>query len=348
MAAGWYFYHRLGYDRRRLELRPDGTIGEGRGGCEQKWAADETSITLSGSEGVICVCHRHPDGSYRGEWLKFEGMPIELSPVGDLSGRRLAPSRTRFSETLKTKSSGAIVAGLPCLMRYDLADRCIESLLRGSRRPDQIILVDNGGRFRNRFGSVVQVIDYGRNVGVAAAWNIIHREARGQDCVILNDDMIVGNRTIERISTCPGWFVTGLAFGCFMMREPMWREIGEFDEQFWPAYCEDTDYQMRMQLAIDDEASIFGPLPTDQLDDGYGRSPGGAIQLLGDDIDHHNHGSQSRVNWMEPLYAENVRRFKRKWQQVQTHAFNLRGEVFWGAPAPYVTPDSFRLIPTVP
>lgn len=84
-SAGWYDYHRVGHDRRRLELRPDGTIGEGAAGCELRWFArpgeGTSSISIAGDYGVICTCTRDADGIFRGQWARFEKMSIELTPM---------------------------------------------------------------------------------------------------------------------------------------------------------------------------------------------------------------------------------------------------------------------------
>lgn len=83
--AGRYIYNRVGHDHRPMELMPNGTIGDGRQGCEQQWSASTENgvavITISGKDGVICHCRCCNDGVFRGAWIKFERMPIELAPL---------------------------------------------------------------------------------------------------------------------------------------------------------------------------------------------------------------------------------------------------------------------------
>jgi GT2 family glycosyltransferase len=38
-------------------------------------------------------------------------------------------------------------------------------------------------------------------------------------------------------------------FSCFMIRKEVWERVGNFDEIFYPAYCEDSDYHVRMHRA---------------------------------------------------------------------------------------------------
>jgi hypothetical protein len=80
-AAGLYTYRRVGYDERPMELLPDGNIGEGRGDCEQRWSLRGGTLYISGGHGAICTCSRSEDGVYRGRWLLFERMPIEMVPA---------------------------------------------------------------------------------------------------------------------------------------------------------------------------------------------------------------------------------------------------------------------------
>ena len=87
--SGWYDYHRVGHDRRKIHLRSDGKIDEedhGERECEHQWFARNdsqgTRIAISGRYGIICDCLR-PNGetTFRGRWTQFERMPIELAPI---------------------------------------------------------------------------------------------------------------------------------------------------------------------------------------------------------------------------------------------------------------------------
>jgi hypothetical protein len=87
-AQRWFQYERVGHDRRRLELRADGQVGEGRGGCEQTWSLvvepqDAGPCLILGGRGRP-TCRLVPDasvkGTWRGRWLVHERMPIVLSP----------------------------------------------------------------------------------------------------------------------------------------------------------------------------------------------------------------------------------------------------------------------------
>ena len=175
--------------------------------------------------------------------------------------------------------------GVPVLSRYDLLDRLIASAEDGVVKPHRYLIVDNGGRLDVRSpsiaravarGAVVSVLSPGRNIGVAASWNAILREGHpGYTVVISNDDITLGPKTLEWLYSkdaidrhdfviaeggphANGW--------CLFMQAPSCAvKVGLYDENFFPAYYEDTDYHRRMKLAGVDPFR----LPTDHTHEGW-------------------------------------------------------------------------------
>jgi len=92
LIPGVYHYHRIGHDERELELLPDGTVGVGADGAERSWELREDvagpTLVILGDYGEICSLRKDADGGWRGAWLQFERMPVELIP------RRLQPYRS--------------------------------------------------------------------------------------------------------------------------------------------------------------------------------------------------------------------------------------------------------------
>jgi len=84
LVPGTYHYHRIGHDERELELLPDGSIGVGAGGAEKYWELRNGSgiprLTIQGDYGEICALQLERDGCWRGRWLQFEKMPVEMIP----------------------------------------------------------------------------------------------------------------------------------------------------------------------------------------------------------------------------------------------------------------------------
>jgi GT2 family glycosyltransferase len=101
------------------------------------------------------------------------------------------------------------------------------------------------------------------NLGVAASWNLFLKiafEIKDYSAVIIaNDDIILGNNTLQSIldkaKEFPDAVISagpedsrGNEFSLFYIPRSVHELIGNFDEQFYPAYFEDNDYQYRMKL----------------------------------------------------------------------------------------------------
>ena len=101
------------------------------------------------------------------------------------------------------------------------------------------------------------------NLGVAASWNLFLKiafEIKDYSAVIIaNDDIILGNNTLQSIldkaKEFPDAVISagpedsrGNEFSLFYIPRSVHELLGNFDEQFYPAYFEDNDYQYRMKL----------------------------------------------------------------------------------------------------
>jgi hypothetical protein len=77
-----FIYRRVGYDHRVLAFLEHPRMGEGSAGYEQRWDVvsrdGETVIVISSETEPICYLYLFPDGIWRGRWLRFEKMAIEL------------------------------------------------------------------------------------------------------------------------------------------------------------------------------------------------------------------------------------------------------------------------------
>lgn len=170
-----------------------------------------------------------------------------------------------------------LVLGVPTLNRYDLLERLLRSVDRGTRLPDVCLIVDNGGELLKQLkvddwthglpqlGDRIMIAkpaaegERGGNLGVAASWNSILK-AFPDDLVILSgDDIVVELDTIEKmvraaeLSKSLFIIAKGASSWAFFLQKPeLARKIGYYDEKFWPAYYEDNDYHRRMLLAGED------------------------------------------------------------------------------------------------
>jgi GT2 family glycosyltransferase len=148
--------------------------------------------------------------------------------------------------------------GVPTYCRYDLLDELLLSAERGFEKPDGYIIIDNGNAYpRARLNallgqraSVAELIAPGRNLGVAASWNRILDMTRGEAVVISNDDVVLSERSFRDLLAASkaapfvgdGWFL-------FAQTPECTRRVGYYDENFWPGYYEDSDYQVRLHKA---------------------------------------------------------------------------------------------------
>jgi hypothetical protein len=80
----YYRYSRIGHDERPLWLRRDGTIGRGGGDAERFWfvrrSGDAPTLVIGSETTVTCELRQDAGGVWRGRWLDYERMPIELTP----------------------------------------------------------------------------------------------------------------------------------------------------------------------------------------------------------------------------------------------------------------------------
>lgn len=162
-----------------------------------------------------------------------------------------------------------MILGVPTLNRYDLLGKLIASAEAGTLKPSAYLVVDNGGRFNREApgmpgvaaalarGAEIWVLATGRNLGVAASWNAILDEVGPASVAISNDDIELGQEALEALDRASrhhdfviaeggpnanGWCLFTQSVRCTAL-------VGPYDENFYPAYYEDSDYEQRLRLA---------------------------------------------------------------------------------------------------
>lgn len=145
------------------------------------------------------------------------------------------------------------VVGIPTLNRYDLLEKCLQHIFAGTSKPQTVYIVDNGRRLpQGTFadGMPINVIVPQCNLGVSASWNVLLRLAGKLPMVLVNDDVFVSENTLEELmkpdEMC---IVTGLGWALFRQDPGVRLEVGDYDENFFPAYYEDNDFDRRRHLA---------------------------------------------------------------------------------------------------
>lgn len=152
--------------------------------------------------------------------------------------------------------------GIPTINRFDLLQ---ESLLDiKAKQPNvEVIIVDNGNQniepFLKTHGILYHLIENDFNEGVSGSWNQLANYAfylLKYNCIwIVNDDIVLGKEENDMMKFAErvifeNHFVAQDGTWCsFMLPERIFMEVGEFDEEIYPAYFEDNDYAYRLKLA---------------------------------------------------------------------------------------------------
>lgn len=158
---------------------------------------------------------------------------------------------------------------IPTYRRYDRLNRLLETLREGSVQPSRVVIMDNGGKLKGKWdpwnkdsiraafesSEPVLIFNPGTNLGVSRSWNWFFNNVPSElgSLIISNDDVEYESDTIDVLSRHMASPFNDLllngGFSLFAMKLSLFAEIGEFDEEFSPAYFEDNDYHWRIKLA---------------------------------------------------------------------------------------------------
>ena len=135
---------------------------------------------------------------------------------------------------------------------------------------DNFFIVNNNGRWEldaeldnlknlnKRFIKKITITHLPSNIGCSGAWNLIIKcYMNSPYWIIVNDDVTFGLGLLEEMATKAnanpnvglihghsGEFNIG-SWDLFLIRDYIIQDYGLFDENLYPAYCEDADYIMR-------------------------------------------------------------------------------------------------------
>jgi hypothetical protein len=141
---------------------------------------------------------------------------------------------------------------VPTLTRHDLLGRMLESV---DAAVERLVVLDNSGRgveIPDGPWEQADVFAMPSNLGVAASWNLAIKIGHRHPWVMVcSDDMwwpenamqefveLSGENRIVLSSTWPFWCAFTIGMGVVS-------RVGLFDEGYYPAYYEDTEYERRM------------------------------------------------------------------------------------------------------
>lgn len=194
---------------------------------------------------------------------------------------------------------------------------------------NDLVIINNNGKgeideeldqltkITHKFVKNIKVTHLPANLGVSGAWNLIIKcYMMAPYWIITNDDVAFGPGFLKEMRDAAendsdvgmvhghsGDFNIG-SWDLFLIKDFVIRKYGLFDENLYPAYCEDADYIMRF---VNDPIKKIT-----SLDSNY-------YHGLGDKTQYYEHGSQTKKSMPElesALDASNVTNFEyltQKW-----------------------------------
>ena len=154
---------------------------------------------------------------------------------------------------------------VPVLNRGDLLRRLVHSIdkpvsclliINNGRDPGVAEALDEWQRNRLEFVGELRIVTPRCNLGVAASWNLAIRQLLmdglpymivvGSDICFMPGDLEIFHRSYDpSIAIKCG----NHGYSLFSLTAKAIDVVGFFDENFYPAYLEDCDYQYRLKLA---------------------------------------------------------------------------------------------------
>lgn len=175
----------------------------------------------------------------------------------------LLTSHTSRKNSTMTPS---FVVFIPTLKCYDLLENLLRRIAICSIKPACVIVLDNGRTWQ--YGKTEEScrqakLDFDLPISaavpesalsVAQSWNwvcnLMFSFSPEESIFILNDDILPDTQAFVKMLSSPQAFVTTKGgYGMFLIRQSCWETVGAFDENFSPAYFEDTDHWLRLRLA---------------------------------------------------------------------------------------------------
>jgi GT2 family glycosyltransferase len=142
--------------------------------------------------------------------------------------------------------------GIPTLNRADLLNDALVKY-ESDFSDSEILVIDNGKQDIVKTNNS-KIITPEINMGVAGSWNFLCKEIfKTHDyAVLLNDDVYLGyNSDVIKqvINKYPNTLIQSfVSWSVVIISKHLYNLVGEFDEIFYPAYYEDSDYLYRMKI----------------------------------------------------------------------------------------------------
>ena len=140
---------------------------------------------------------------------------------------------------------------IPVLNRHDLLESLLDSI---NYEIDNILIVDNSGKYvlPNKYNNLnIKVLNMPCNFGVSASWNLgIKCYPHSKYFTFISIDSELLENTLENMSIhsdSDSMVISNYGFSFFSIGSEIIKKVGIFDENYYPAYFEDFDFEDRVR-----------------------------------------------------------------------------------------------------
>lgn len=197
------------------------------------------------------------------------------------------------------------VLAIPVLNRYDLLDQNLNTI----DYPIKEILIINNGKDvyeSPRKDLNVRVLNLPSNLGMSGSWNLTIKLYPHEPFWIFSSadtHWIPGSlEQLYNASSKDNLVMTTEAWSCFSLGENIVREVGLFDEYFYPIYFEDNDYYERVMRSSVKSGYVEGKIKV--------RVPDGASQTIRSDNNLKNRNDETFLLNKEYFDKKNSQNFE--------------------------------------
>lgn len=185
---------------------------------------------------------------------------------------------------------------IPVLNRFDLLEKALVSI---DYPVDNILIIDNSNSYKN---DKVNVLNMPSNMGVAGSWNLgIKCYPHSPYWVFMGSDVEWLPNTLQKISVLSSperFLITNYGFNAFSLGASFVKDVGLFDENYYPAYYEDEDYENRARYMGLGHRILYPDIPVKIYDSCTTAKSGGYL-------DKKNKTDISNKNYYDSKFAKN-------------------------------------------
>lgn len=154
---------------------------------------------------------------------------------------------------------------IPTINRFDLLEQVLDSI---DYPIDNILIIDNSNSYKSNRNNI-HILNMPSNIGVAGSWNLgIKVFPHAKYWIFGSTDTAweVGSlQKMSELSNENSLVMSNSAWNSFSIGRNIIKNIGLFDENYYPAYCEDSDYMERLRLNNYSDKIIWSTVPVKNL-----------------------------------------------------------------------------------